>query len=154
VTVPAAGEPLRRDVHRLAHINLLPATVASKSDGVQLTLADGSTVIAAVQAAQLARGQSVEIGIRPEHLTLTSTDAWDTKAGATFSGEVTLVEQSASRIWSTCALPPAPNSSCAAARTPACGDDKASCRTVETIYVFDADGRSHERLFPEGPVHD
>jgi multiple sugar transport system ATP-binding protein len=49
-------------------INLLPARVLeARSDGVRLQLMDGSRVLALVDGTALQQGESVELGLRPEH---------------------------------------------------------------------------------------
>ena len=78
-------------------INLVPATTqACSAAGARLQVHAGCVVDVAVDGTALAPGQSVEIGIRPEHLTVTDgrSDAADPASPRIrFGGEVTLIEQ-------------------------------------------------------------
>ncbi|HEX6705103.1 MAG TPA: sn-glycerol-3-phosphate ABC transporter ATP-binding protein UgpC [Albitalea sp.] len=130
-------------------INLLPATVLDTAGPVRMQLADGSIVCAAVDASGLAAQQPVEIGIRPEHLTL-GTAAAD--AGARFSGEVTLVEQlGESHLVYLRSSGDAELVARGSGHTRIRPGDRVSLHaSVEAVYVFGADGLAHQRLFPEG----
>jgi len=111
--------------------------------------------ICIVFASRLATNQPVEIGIRPEHLTLTAADAPSANAGARFAGEVSLVEQLGEShlvyVQTASGAEPVVRGSAHTRVRP--GDKVHLQAPVETIYVFDADGSSHDRLFPEGPAH-
>ena len=73
-------------------INLVPATTeACSAAGARLQVHAGCVVDAAVDGTALSPGQSVEIGIRPEHLRV--ADGNDPSPGMRFGGEVTLIEQ-------------------------------------------------------------
>jgi multiple sugar transport system ATP-binding protein len=73
-------------------INLVPATAqACSAAGVRVEVHAGCEIDVPVDAATLAPGQRVEIGIRPEHLRVVDGDA--AAAGLRFGGEVTLIEQ-------------------------------------------------------------
>jgi multiple sugar transport system ATP-binding protein len=57
-------------------INLLPARVLEASaSGVHLQLADGSRALALVDGTALQQGESVELGLRPEHCQVASAHA-------------------------------------------------------------------------------
>ncbi|MFP8966442.1 ABC transporter ATP-binding protein [Pokkaliibacter sp. CJK22405] len=69
-------------------MNMLPAKVESATtEQVQVVLADGTLATVAVKGDSLKAGQSVSLGIRPEHLRLSET------ATTHFSCAVTLLEE-------------------------------------------------------------
>jgi len=73
-------------------INLVPATTqACSAAGARVQVHAGCVADIPVDAATLAPGQRVEIGIRPEHLHVAEGEASAT--GLRFGGEVTLIEQ-------------------------------------------------------------
>ncbi len=74
-------------------INLLPARVLeTSSSGVRLQLADGSKVLALVDGSQLQPGESVEIGLRPEHCSVDENSAHTGPDDTALHAEITLVE--------------------------------------------------------------
>ncbi len=74
-------------------INLLPARVLEAgSTGVRLQLADGSKVLALVDGSQLQTGESVEIGLRPEHCSVDESAAHTGPDDTALHAEITLVE--------------------------------------------------------------
>ena len=74
-------------------INLLPALVLeADSRGVRVQLADGSRVLALVDGSQLQSGESVEIGLRPEHCSLDESQGRTGPDDTALHAEITLVE--------------------------------------------------------------
>ena len=74
-------------------INLVPATTqACSAAGVRLEVHAGCVVDAPIDASRLAPAQRVELGIRPEHLTVADGSEADAQC-LRFGGEVTLIEQ-------------------------------------------------------------
>jgi multiple sugar transport system ATP-binding protein len=74
-------------------INLVPATTqACSAAGVRLEVHAGCVVDAPVDGSRLAPAQRVELGIRPEHLTVADGSEADARC-LRFGGEVTLIEQ-------------------------------------------------------------
>jgi multiple sugar transport system ATP-binding protein len=72
-------------------MNLLPAVVASISDqGVLLRRPDGQQLMALVDSSQLQLGDSVEVGVRPEHVL--PYEGQSLQGESTLSGTVMLVE--------------------------------------------------------------
>jgi multiple sugar transport system ATP-binding protein len=73
-------------------INLVPATaLACTAAGVRLEVHAGCAVDTPVDAAHLAPGQRVEIGVRPEHLVVATGDTAASRLR--FGGEIGLIEQ-------------------------------------------------------------
>jgi multiple sugar transport system ATP-binding protein len=137
-------------------INLLPATVEELgNERSTLRLGDGSRVTAAIATECLAPGQAVDVGLRPEHLSLVRSGTPADGTGARFDGEVTLVEQlgESHLVYVT-----TPSGQELVVRGGAhtllrIGDAVSLQAPVEALYVFDADGRAHDRLHPGGPSH-
>ena len=74
-------------------INLLPARVIEVSDvGARLQLGNGSKVLATVDAAQLQMGETVEVGLRPEHCEVLSSGVAPGTDDTALDAEITLVE--------------------------------------------------------------
>jgi multiple sugar transport system ATP-binding protein len=74
-------------------INLVPATTqACSAAGVRLEVHAGCVVDAPIDGSRLAPAQRVELGIRPEHLTVADGSEADAQS-LRFGGEVTLIEQ-------------------------------------------------------------
>nr|WP_315480252.1 sn-glycerol-3-phosphate ABC transporter ATP-binding protein UgpC [uncultured Rhodoferax sp.] len=74
-------------------INLLPARVIEVSDaGARLQLGNGSKVLATVDAAQLQVGETVEVGLRPEHCEVLSAGVAPGGDDTALDAEITLVE--------------------------------------------------------------
>jgi len=74
-------------------INLLPARVLeASSSGVRLRLNDGSQVVALVDGSQLQTGESVEIGLRPEHCSVDASPVHSGSDDTAMHAEITLVE--------------------------------------------------------------
>ncbi len=74
-------------------INLLPATVlAVSTDGVRVRLNNGRQVLAMVDGSMLQVGESVEVGLRPEHCEILSADAATAPDDTVIKAEITLVE--------------------------------------------------------------
>ena len=74
-------------------INLLPARVIEVSDlGARLQLGNGSKVLATVDAAQLQVGETVEVGLRPEHCEVLSSGVAPGGDDTALDAEITLVE--------------------------------------------------------------
>jgi len=74
-------------------INLLPARVIEVSDvGARLQLGNGSKVLATVDASQLQVGETVEVGLRPEHCEVLSTGVAPGADDTALDAEITLVE--------------------------------------------------------------
>ena len=72
-------------------MNLLPATVASVTEhGVLLRRPDGQQLMALVDSSQLRIGDTVEVGIRPEHVL--PYEGQSLQGDSTLSGVVALVE--------------------------------------------------------------
>ena len=72
-------------------MNLLPAVVASITDqGVLLRRPDGQQLMALVDSSQLQLGDSVEVGVRPEHVL--PYEGQSLQGESTLSGTVMLVE--------------------------------------------------------------
>jgi len=70
-------------------MNIIDATVAEPgASQVGVRLADGSLIVVAVDGSSLKAGDAVKVGMRPEHLALTSADA-----DHTFHGKVDVVEE-------------------------------------------------------------
>ncbi len=130
-------------------INLLPARVLEAGpEGVRLQLADGSRVLALVDGTELRQGESVELGLRPEHCLLDSSrlEPDDTALHA----QIALVEHLG-------------DSNLLHLKTEtgqelvARGDGNASVRlgdavivraAPESLYLFRADGSALRRLMP------
>jgi multiple sugar transport system ATP-binding protein len=73
-------------------INLVPATTqACSAAGARVQVHAGCVADVPVDAATLAPGQRVEIGIRPEHLRVAAGEV--SAPGLRFGGEITLIEQ-------------------------------------------------------------
>ena len=74
-------------------INLLPARVIEVSDvGARLQLGNGSKVLATVDASQLQVGETVEVGLRPEHCEVLSAGVAPGADDTALDAEITLVE--------------------------------------------------------------
>jgi multiple sugar transport system ATP-binding protein len=74
-------------------INLLPARVLEASgSGVRLQLADGSKVLALVDGSQLQPGESVEVGLRPEHCKVDESQGQTGPDDTSLNAEISLVE--------------------------------------------------------------
>ena len=74
-------------------INLLPARVIEVSDlGARLQLGNGSKVLATVDASQLQVGETVEVGLRPEHCEVLSSGVAPGADDTALDAEITLVE--------------------------------------------------------------
>nr|WP_315494401.1 sn-glycerol-3-phosphate ABC transporter ATP-binding protein UgpC [uncultured Rhodoferax sp.] len=74
-------------------INLLPARVIEVSDaGARLQLGNGSKVLATVDAAQLQLGETVEVGLRPEHCEVLPAGVAPGGDDTALDAEITLVE--------------------------------------------------------------
>ncbi len=74
-------------------INLLPARGIEVSDlGARLQLGNGSKVLATVDAAQLQVGETVEVGLRPEHCEVLSAGVAPGADDTALDAEITLVE--------------------------------------------------------------
>jgi ABC-type sugar transport system ATPase subunit len=75
------------------NINLLPARVVElNSQGVRVQLGNGCKVLATVDATGLQVGESVEIGLRPEHCEVLGLGTAPGGDDAAFDAEITLVE--------------------------------------------------------------
>jgi multiple sugar transport system ATP-binding protein len=134
-------------------MNLLPARVHTlRDDLVTLVGPEGQELFATVRAGGLAEGEEVQVGIRPEHFTLVPGSAL--VEGALLRGTVTLVEQLG-------------ESHLVYLRTPSLlelvlrgvghtrlkADDAVVLHAAaESLHVFGADGRAHERLHPQGAL--
>ena len=69
--VPSSAESVRRRLHRFAKMNFLPGRLTRiEPTGVTITLPDGSTARALVDASAAQPGDMVTLGIRPEHVML------------------------------------------------------------------------------------
>ena len=74
-------------------INLLPARVIEVSDaGARLQLGNGSKVLATVDASQLQVGETVEVGLRPEHCEVLPAGVAPAADDTALDAEITLVE--------------------------------------------------------------
>lgn len=74
-------------------INLLPARVIDVSpQGVHVRLGNGATAFVTVDAASLQPGETVEIGVRPEHCDVLPVDARPNGDDLLLNAEITLVE--------------------------------------------------------------
>jgi ABC-type sugar transport system ATPase subunit len=74
-------------------INLLPARVIEVSDaGARLQLGNGCKVLATVEAAQLQVGETVEVGLRPEHGEVLPAGVAPGTDDTALDAEITLVE--------------------------------------------------------------
>jgi ABC-type sugar transport system ATPase subunit len=74
-------------------INLLPARVIEVSDaGARLQLGNGCKVLATVEAAQLQVGETVEVGLRPEHCEVLPAGVAPGTDDTALDAEITLVE--------------------------------------------------------------
>jgi len=74
-------------------INLLPARVIEVSDtGARLQLGNGSKVLATVDASQLQVGETVEVGLRPEHCEVLPAGVAPGADDTALDAEITLVE--------------------------------------------------------------
>jgi ABC-type sugar transport system ATPase subunit len=74
-------------------INLLPARVIEVSEvGARLQLGNGSKVLATVDASQLQVGETVEVGLRPEHCEVLSAGVAPGADDTALDAEITLVE--------------------------------------------------------------
>ena len=74
-------------------INLLPARVIEVSDaGARLQLGNGSKVLATVDSSQLQVGESVEVGLRPEHCEVLPAGVAPAADDTALDAEITLVE--------------------------------------------------------------
>ncbi len=74
-------------------INLLPARVLDISDaGARLQLGNGCKVLAAVDTAQLQVGETVEVGLRPEHCDVLGAGVAPGADDTALDAEITLVE--------------------------------------------------------------
>ena len=122
-------------------INLVPATTqACSAAGARVEVHAGCVVDVPVDAATLAPGQPVELGIRPEHLRVADGNAAST--GVRFGGEITLIEQlgESHLLYLRCA-----DGLELVSRAPGhtrlrLGDRIALEALPESLHVFDADG--------------
>ncbi len=74
-------------------INLLPALVVEVVEGgVRLLMGNGSKVLATVDSSALQLGQSVEVGLRPEHCEVLPAGAVHAADDTALEAEITLVE--------------------------------------------------------------
>jgi ABC-type sugar transport system ATPase subunit len=74
-------------------INLLPARVIEVSDaGARLQLGNGCKVLATVDVAQLQVGETVEVGLRPEHCEVLPAGVAPGADDTALDAEITLVE--------------------------------------------------------------
>jgi multiple sugar transport system ATP-binding protein len=74
-------------------INLLPANVLEVSaQGVQLRLGNGASAFATVNGSALQPGETVEIGVRPEHCEVLQAGARPQGNDLLLNAEITLVE--------------------------------------------------------------
>ncbi|BDT73896.1 maltose/maltodextrin import ATP-binding protein MalK [Comamonadaceae bacterium OS-4] len=74
-------------------INLLPARVVEVLDGgARLLLGNGSKVLATVDSSQLQVGESVEVGLRPEHCEVLPAGVAPAADDTALDAEITLVE--------------------------------------------------------------
>jgi ABC-type sugar transport system ATPase subunit len=74
-------------------INLLPARVIEVSDaGARLQLGNGCKVLATVDVAQLQVGETVEVGLRPEHCEVLPAGVAPGTDDTALDAEITLVE--------------------------------------------------------------
>ncbi|MBX9818952.1 MAG: sn-glycerol-3-phosphate ABC transporter ATP-binding protein UgpC [Burkholderiaceae bacterium] len=74
-------------------INLLPARVIEVSEaGARLQLGNGSKVLATVDTSQLQVGETVEVGLRPEHCEVLSSGVAPGTDDTALDAEITLVE--------------------------------------------------------------
>ncbi len=74
-------------------INLMPARVLELStQGARVQLGNGCTVLATVDAGPLQVGESVEVGLRPEHCEVLAAGSAPGAMDAAFDAEITLVE--------------------------------------------------------------
>ena len=128
-------------------INLVPATAqACSAAGARVQVHAGCVADIPVDAAALAPGQRVEIGIRPEHLRVADGDAPAT--GLRFGGEITLIEQlgESHLLYLRCA-----DGLELVSRAPGhtrlrVGDRVALEAEAASLHVFDASGLACPRL--------
>ena len=128
-------------------INLVPAvTQACSSSGARLEVHAGCVADVPVDGASLAPGHRVELGIRPEHLRVSSGDALP--SAIRFGGEVTLIEQlgESHLLYLRCA-----DGLELVARAPGhtrlrVGDRIAMETEPRGVHVFDGDGNACRRL--------
>jgi multiple sugar transport system ATP-binding protein len=74
-------------------INLLPAKVVEVNDqGVHMRLGNGATAFATVNGSGLQPGETVEIGVRPEHCDVLPAGARPDSQDLLLNAEITLVE--------------------------------------------------------------
>ncbi len=74
-------------------INLMPASVVDVSDqGVRVRLRSGATAFATVDGGTLQPGETVELGVRPEHCDVVPMDVHTESQDLVFTAEITLVE--------------------------------------------------------------
>ena len=130
-------------------INLLPARVLeARPDGVRLQLGDGSRALALVDGTALRVGESVELGLRPEHCLVDSQrmDQDDTALHA----QIALVEHLGDSNLLHLKTE-------AGQELVARGDGNATVRlgdaiivraAPESLYVFRSDGSALRRLMP------
>ena len=74
-------------------INLLPATVmGTNAQGVHVRLSSGATAFATVDGGRLQAGETVEVGVRPEHCDVLTAGARPYGDDLLVNAEITLVE--------------------------------------------------------------
>jgi multiple sugar transport system ATP-binding protein len=132
-------------------INLLPARVLEASgSGVRLQLADGSKVLALVDGSQLQPGESVEVGLRPEHCSVDDSQGQTGPDDTALNAEISLVEHLGD---SNLLYLQAENGQELIVR----GDGNAAVRlgdavivraAPESLYLFRSDGTAAPRLRP------
>jgi multiple sugar transport system ATP-binding protein len=132
-------------------INLLPARVLEASgSGVRLQLADGSKVLALVDGSQLQPGESVEVGLRPEHCKVDESQGQTGPDDTSLNAEISLVEHLGD---SNLLYLQAENGQELIVR----GDGNAAVRlgdavivraAPESLYLFRSDGSAAPRLRP------
>jgi len=133
-------------------INLVPATTqACSAGGIRVEVHAGCEVDAPIDGSALAPGQRVELGIRPEHLSVADGAGDPSRECLRFGGEVTLVEQlgESHLVYVRCA-----DGLELVARAPGhtrlrLGDRIGLEADPKGLHVFDANGRACRRTAPD-----
>jgi ABC-type sugar transport system ATPase subunit len=124
-------------------MNLIPAEVGEASaDGATVRLADGASVRVSVEASGAAVGQAVQMGVRPEHLTLDGP-------GDAVTATATFVESLGAATYAYAALPGGDDT--LTVQLPgevrvAAGDHLSLKVAPGKAHLFDADGAAFRRL--------
>jgi len=91
--VTSARQPLCGDLYRSPTINLLPARVIEVSDsGARLWLATAARCSQRFDVSQLQVGETVEVGLRPEHCEVSNANVASGVDDTALDAEITLVE--------------------------------------------------------------